>query len=71
MVALVDDNEAVHARLADYVEDAVQPIIEETGVDTRELLHVHVNHTLLQKARSAIYMFGLSGRRRLINQEWG
>ena len=38
MVALIDDDEAVHARLADGVEDAVEAVVKEAGVDAREIL---------------------------------
>lgn len=38
MAALVNDDEAVHARLADRVEDSVQAIVERACVDAWEVL---------------------------------
>jgi len=38
LAALVDDDESVHARLADCVEDGVEAVVEGAGVDAWEVL---------------------------------
>ena len=38
VAALVDDDEAVHARLADRVEYRVQPVVQRASVNAGEVL---------------------------------
>ena len=38
VAALVDHNEAVHARFANCVEDGVEAVVERAGVDAGEVL---------------------------------
>ena len=38
VLVLVDDDESVHAGLADRVEDGVEPVVERARVDAREVL---------------------------------
>lgn len=38
VAAFVDDDEAVHARLADCVEDSVEAVVEGAGVNPGEVL---------------------------------
>ena len=38
LVGFVDDDQSMHTRLADGVEDGVEPVIERAGVDAWEVL---------------------------------